>query len=256
MTLAPLVVVTGASSGIGAATAGRYVKAGYRVAALARRFDRLEQLRDDLGENWIIPIQLDVRVLQDVERVILQIENEIGPIEILVNNAGGAFGLDLAQEAKLEDWEQCIDVNINGLVYCTRFVLPFMVKRNRGHVINVGSVAATYPYPGGNVYGGAKAFVRQFSLNLRSDLFGTQVRVSCIEPGLTGGTEFSLVRFHGDAEQAAAVYANTEPLIAEDVADTIFYCSSAPAHVNINTIELMPTCQAFNRLAVNRSVAS
>jgi 3-hydroxy acid dehydrogenase/malonic semialdehyde reductase len=145
-----------------------------------------------------------------------------------------------------------VDTNVKGLMYVTRAVLPGMVARKRGHVINLGSTAAEFPYPGGNVYGATKAFVYQFSLNLRSDLLGTAVRVTDVEPGLSGGTEFSNVRFHGDDGKAAAVYAGTTPLTAEDVAETIVWVASRPAHVNINSIQLMPVCQAFGPLAVKR----
>jgi 3-hydroxy acid dehydrogenase/malonic semialdehyde reductase len=169
-----------------------------------------------------------------------------------VNNAGGAIGLDPAHEANLDDWDAMIKSNVNGLVYCTRLVLPMMVKRNRGHVINIGSTAAEWPYPGGNVYGAAKAFVHQFSNNLRADLLGTAIRVTDIQPGLAGGTEFSQVRFKGDEKRAAAVYEGTTPLVPEDIAEAVYWVATRPAHVNVNTMQIMPVCQAYGPLPVKR----
>ncbi len=247
----PLVVITGASSGIGAATARRFSKERYRLVLLARRLDRLQLLQKELSSQTRV-LALDVCSKESVIKTIDEIEKEDGPIDILVNNAGGAFGLEPAHLAKLEDWEQCVDVNIKGLLYCTRAVLPYMVQRNKGHIINMGSIAGTYPYPGGNAYGAAKAFVHQFSLNLRADLLGTKIRVSCIEPGLTSGSEFSLRRFKGDEGRAAHVYEDTEPLRAEDIAEVIYFCTAMPAHANINTIEVMPVAQASGQLAVHR----
>ena len=247
----PLAVITGASAGIGASTARRFAKEGFRLALTARRLDRLEQLRKELkGEISIF--ELDVCSSDEVAKTFQRIEQKEGPIDILVNNAGCGFGLEPAHQGKIEEWEQCIDTNIKGLLYCTRMVLPTMVKLDRGHIINLGSVAARYPYPGGNVYGGTKAFVRQFSFNLRADLLGTQVRVSCIEPGLVGDTEFSVVRFRGDKTRAAKVYEHTKALSPDDIAEVIYFCHSVPSHVNINTIEVMPVCQASASLAIHR----
>lgn len=247
------IVITGASAGIGAATARRFAKEGYRLVLLARRKDKLDALRQELSHNEIFVHELDVSSRVHVEKIFTQIEMEIGSIDILVNNAGGAFGLDRAQDARLDEWEHCVDVNIKGLMYCTHSALPGMVKRNHGHIINIGSVAGSYPYPGGNAYAGAKAFVHQFSLNLRSDLLGTLVRVTCIEPGLTGGTEFSKVRFRGDEAKAKSLYEKTQPLQPEDIADAIHYCASAPPHVNINLLEIMPVVQAFASLSVHKT---
>ncbi len=187
----------------------------------------------------------------EVEDAIRGLPEKFAEIDVLVNNAGGALGLDPAQSASLEDWEGMIDANVNGVVYCTRLLLPGMVARNRGHIVNLGSVAAEFPYPGGNVYGATKAFVRQFSYGLRADLLGTNVRVTDIEPGLCK-TEFSEVRFKGDKQRAEAVYEGTEPLTADDIADAIHWCVTRPQHVNINAIQLMPVCQAFGPLAVKR----
>jgi len=171
---------------------------------------------------------------------------------VLVNNAGLALGLQRAHEADLDDWETMIDTNSKGLVYCTRALLPGMVQRGRGHVINIGSIASLYPYPGGNVYGATKAFVRQFTLNLRADLVGTGVRCTDIEPGLSGGTEFSNVRMHGDDAKAAKVYEGTQPLLPEDIAEAVHWVTTLPAHVNVNTIEMMPACQGPAALTVVR----
>jgi 3-hydroxy acid dehydrogenase/malonic semialdehyde reductase len=246
------VVITGASAGIGAAAARRFAKEGHKVLLVARRRDKLEALCHELKPQDAAFIELDVADRNAVKLAFERIESEFGGVDILVNNAGGAFGLEPAQEASLDDWDTCVDVNIKGLIYCTHCALPGMVERQRGHIINLGSVAGHYPYPGGNVYCGAKAFTHQFSLSLRADLIGTQVRVSCIEPGLTSGTEFSKVRFRGDDAKARKVYENTAPLLPEDIAETIYFCASLPPHVNINTIEMMPTVQAFNPLSVHR----
>jgi 3-hydroxy acid dehydrogenase/malonic semialdehyde reductase len=245
------VFVTGASTGFGAAIARRFAADGSRVVVSARRADRLAELAGELGSN-VLPVELDVRDRSAIEQTISDLPAEFAEIDVLVNNAGLAKGLRPAHEADLDDWDQMIDTNCKGLVYCTRVVLPGMVARNRGHVINLGSIAGTYPYPGGNVYGATKAFVRQFSLNLRSDLLGTAVRVTCVEPGLVGGTEFSAVRFDGDQEKADAVYAGTKPLDADDIAESVHWAASLPAHVNINTVELMPVSQSFAALRIHR----
>jgi 3-hydroxy acid dehydrogenase/malonic semialdehyde reductase len=194
-----------------------------------------------------------VRDRDAVEETIDTLPPEFAEIDVLVNNAGLAKGLEPAHRADLDDWDQMIDTNCKGLVYCTRVVLPGMVARGRGHVLNLGSVAGKYPYPGGNVYGATKAFVRQFSLNLRSDLQGTGVRVTCIEPGLVGGTEFSAVRFAGDQAKADAVYADTTPLTSDDIAESVHWAASLPAHVNVNTLEIMPVSQSFAALQIYRA---
>jgi len=245
--------VTGASSGLGEAIARRFAGAGMRVVAAARRGDRLRGLVDEFGEDLILISVLDVRDRDAIEQLAASLPPEFADVDVLVNNAGLALGLEPAQEASVEDWEQMIDTNCTGLVYATRALLPAMVARRRGHVVNLGSVAATYPYPGGNVYGATKAFVRQFSLGLRADLHGTGVRVTCIEPGMIGGTEFSEVRFAGDAERAAAVYAGTQPLTPEDIAAAVEWATSQPEHVNVNLIELMPVAQSFGPLPVDRA---
>jgi 3-hydroxy acid dehydrogenase/malonic semialdehyde reductase len=247
------VFITGASSGFGAAAARRFAARGDRVIAAARRADRLQSLAGELGADVLLPLTLDVRDRSAVERITTELPADFAEVDILVNNAGLALGLDLAQRADLDEWDQMIQTNCTGLVYVTRAFLPQMVARGAGHVVNLGSIAGTYPYPGGNVYGATKAFVHQFSLNLRSDLHGTGVRVTCIEPGLVSGTEFSQVRFGGDRDRAAAVYAGTHALTAEDIAAAIEWATSQPPHVNVNTIELMPVTQSFAPFQVDRT---
>ena len=245
------ILVTGATAGFGDAFARRFIRDGHRVIATGRRAERLESLRAELGDRLHVAA-FDMRDTQAVAGFVAGLPEGWRGIDVLVNNAGLALGLSPAWEASLDEWDQMIDTNIRGLVHMTRAILPGMVARNNGLIINLGSIAGEYPYPGGNVYGGTKAFVRQFSLNLRADLVGLNVRVTDIEPGLVGGSEFSAVRFGGDVEKAAAVYAGTQPLMPEDIAETAAWLVSLPPHVNINTIEMMPTCQASAALAVRR----
>lgn len=249
------VLVTGASSGFGAAVTRRFAAEGVRVVACARRGHRLADLAAELGAN-VFPLQLDVSDRTAVDAAIGALPEEFAEIDVLVNNAGLAKGLGPAQQADVADWEQMLDTNCRGLLYLTRAVLPGMVRRGRGHIVNLGSVAATYPYPGGNVYGATKAFVRQFSLSLRSDLDGTGVRVTCVEPGMCGGTEFSVVRFSGDERRAESVYAGMQPLTSQDIAETVHWITSLPPHVNVNTIELMPVAQSFAAFQVHRREAA
>lgn len=247
------VLVTGASAGFGAEIARTFVRTGARVIAAARRTDRLDALVAELGgPDHVHALALDVADRAAVEAAIAALPVPFAEIDVLVNNAGLALGLEPAQRASLDDWDTMIDTNCKGLAYVTRAVIPRMVARRRGHVVNLGSVAGTYPYPGGNVYGATKAFVHQLTLNLRSDLHGTGVRVTSIEPGLCGGTEFSLVRFAGDAAKAAAPYANTQPLTAVDVAEAVRWCVAQPPHVNINVVELMPVAQSFGPFQIHR----
>ncbi|GAA1771220.1 MULTISPECIES: SDR family oxidoreductase [Streptomonospora] len=243
--------VTGASTGFGAEIARRFAGSGVRVVAAARRGERLAGLAEELAPH-VHPVELDVRDRSAVTAAIEGLPAEFAEVDVLVNNAGLAKGLTGAAEADLDDWEQMVDTNCNGVMYCTRALLPGMVERGRGHVVNISSTAANHPYPGGNVYGATKAFVRQFSLNLRADLHGTGVRVTDVEPGLVGGTEFSEVRFDGDRERAQAVYEGTRPLMPEDVAETVHWVVAQPAHVNVNTVELMPVSQSFAGLSVWR----
>ncbi len=247
-----IVLITGATAGFGRATAHRFAGDGAKIIGTGRRKNRLDELKQELG-NKFLPLSFDVGKRDQVEQAIGSLPKEFAEVDVLVNNAGGALGLDPAQNANLDDWDEMIDANIKGLVYCTRLLLPGMVQRNRGHIINLGSVAGEWPYPGGNVYGAAKAFVHQFSNNLRADLLGTAVRVTDIQPGLCGGTEFSEVRFKGDKKKAEAVYEGTQPIMPEDVADAIHWVATRPAHVNINAVQMMPVCQAYGPLAVKRN---
>jgi 3-hydroxy acid dehydrogenase / malonic semialdehyde reductase len=245
-----IALVTGATSGFGLATAEALVRAGARVVAAGRRRDRLEALAAR-HPGKVHPAVLDVRDRGAVEALLPALPPEFAALDVLVNDAGLALGLEPAQRASLDEWDTMIATNCRGLVTVTRAVLPGMVQRNRGHVVNVGSVAGTYPYPGGNVYGATKAFVRQFTLNLRADLLGTAVRATSIEPGMAE-TEFSLVRFQGDAAKAAKVYEGVTPLSGDDVAEAILWCLALPAHVNVNAVELMPVQQAFSPFAIAR----
>ena len=245
------VFVTGASAGFGEAIARRFAADGARVIVSARRSDRIAELAKELGSD-VLPLTIDVRDRAAVADAVSGLPPEFAAIDVLVNNAGLALGLEPAYAASLDDWDAMIDTNCKGLAYCTRAVLPGMVQRGHGHVINLGSIAGTYPYPGGNVYGATKAFVHQFSLDLRSDLQGTGVRVTSVEPGLSGGTEFSVVRFGGDQAKAGQVYEGVHPLEAGDVAEAVHWAASLPSHVNINVIEMMPVAQSFGPLAVAR----
>lgn len=246
-----IVFVTGASAGFGAQIVRSFAADGARVVAAARRFDRVEALADELGDR-VLPLELDVRDRAAVDAAVAALPAEFASVDVLVNNAGLALGMAPAHEADPDEWQQMIDTNCSGLVHCSRAILPGMVERGRGHVVNLGSVAGTYPYPGGNVYGATKAFVHQLSLNLRADLHGTGVRVTCIEPGLVGGTEFSTVRFGGDDERAAQVYEGAHALTPDDVAAAVRWAVAQPPHVNINVIELMPVSQSSGPLRVHR----
>ena len=246
------IFITGASAGFGAACARIFAEEGNRLILTARRTEPLLELRRELsGKAEIHVIPLDVRDRVAVKEAVESLPERFRDIDVLINNAGLALGLEPAHRVDLDDWETMVDTNIKGLMYCTRMILPGMVERNRGHIVNLGSVAGTWPYPGGNAYGGTKAFVEQFSLNLRCDLLGTRVRVTCIQPGMAE-TEFSRVRFKGDERLAAQVYRDTEALTADDIAETIHWVVSRPAHVNINTLELMSIDQAWSPFAVNR----
>ncbi len=244
------VLITGATAGFGEATARRFAREGHKVILSGRRAERLSALADELGDG-AHPAQFDVQDRAAVTAAIEGLPAGFAEIDVLVNNAGLALGLDPAQSADLADWDTMIDTNIKGLTYCTRAVLPGMVARKRGHIINLGSIAGSYPYPGGNVYGATKAFVHQFSLNLRADLHGSDVRVTSVEPGLAE-TEFSLVRFKGDKEKSKGPYQGLDPLTGDDIADIVYYAAASPKHVNINRIEVMPVRQSFSMFAFAR----
>lgn len=240
------ILITGASSGFGAACARRFAADGHRLILLARSADALQNLAEDLAPH-ASAIHVEIADMQDREAVMSlpdRLPADFHAIDILVNNAGLALGVNPAQSADLDDWETMVDTNIKGLMRMTRAMLPGMVRRNAGHVINIGSTAANWPYPGGNAYGGTKAFVAQFTRNLKADLVGTAVRVSTIEPGMAD-TNFSKTRFKGDQQKADAVYAGTQSLTADDIANAVHWIANQPPHVNINTVEIMPTCQAW-----------
>jgi NADP-dependent 3-hydroxy acid dehydrogenase YdfG len=247
-----IVMITGASAGFGAAMARKFVQTGHKVIAAARRTERLDALAKELGKN-LLPVALDVTEKSSIDHALASLPADWQDIDVLINNAGLALGLEPAHEAHLSDWDTMIATNCTGLVTITRALLPRMVTRGSGLVINLGSVAGAYPYPGGNVYGATKAFVDQFTLNLRADLVGTGVRATNIAPGMSGGTEFSNVRFKGDDAAAAKVYQGAMALTPEDVAEAAWWVANLPPHVNINGIEMMPTCQGFSRFTIKRT---
>jgi 3-hydroxy acid dehydrogenase/malonic semialdehyde reductase len=246
------VLVTGATAGFGRAITHRLVAAGHRVVAAGRRTERLTALRDELGADCILPLTLDVTDAGAVAGLPDALPEGWREIDILVNNAGLALGTAPAQSCDLAQWETMVATNVLGLMRMTHALLPGMVARGRGDIVNLGSVAANYPYPGGNVYGATKAFVQQFTLGLKTDVAGTGVRVSDVQPGLVGGTEFSTIRFGGDAAKADAVYANTTPMTADDVAEAVLWIVGLPAHLNVNRIELMPVVQGPGPFVVKR----
>ncbi|MBL0865435.1 bifunctional NADP-dependent 3-hydroxy acid dehydrogenase/3-hydroxypropionate dehydrogenase YdfG [Pectobacterium carotovorum] len=246
-----IIFVTGTTAGFGESITRKFISAGHKVIATGRRQERLDALKAELGDA-LYPLKLDVRDRQAIEQAVATLPAEWRTIDVLVNNAGLALGLEPAHKASVDDWENMIDTNNKGLVFMTRALLPAMVERNIGHVINIGSTAGNWPYAGGNVYGASKAFVQQFSLGLRADLSGTRIRVTNIEPGLVGGTEFSAVRFKGNDDKVSKTYDNTTPLTAEDVSEAVFWVATLPAHVNINTLEMMPVSQSFAGLSVHR----
>lgn len=245
------ILITGATSGFGRACAERFAHEGWRLVVTGRRKERLRELTDQLAGTPLHAVELDVRDLRSVTAMIAGLPESFRNIDVLLNNAGLALGLRGAQEADLHDWETMIDTNIKGLCYLTRCLLPAMVARDQGHIINMGSIAGNYPYPGGNVYGATKAFVKQFSKNLLTDLIQTRIRVTNIEPGLAE-SEFSIIRFHGDKEKADAVYRGTQPLTPIDIAEIVYWVTSVPPHVNICTVEVMPVCQSCGPLSIHR----
>jgi 3-hydroxy acid dehydrogenase/malonic semialdehyde reductase len=248
--MARTVLVTGATAGFGAAIARRFAARGDRVVVTGRRVERLDALVAELGDG-VLARALDVRDGAAVRAMIEALPSEFADIDVLVNNAGLALGLEPAWRTDLDDWETMVDTNCKGAMYLIRAVLPGMVARGRGHVVNLSSIAATHPYPGGNVYGASKAFLTQLSANLRADLVGHPIRVTDIEPGLAE-TEFSLVRFKGDAGKAADPYRGVQPLTAEDIAEAVVWAVDLPPHVNISRIEVMPTMQADGPLRIAR----
>ncbi len=246
-----IIFVTGATSGFGEAIARKFITHGHHVIATGRRLDKLMSLKAQLGDLFF-PLQLDVRNRAAIKDAVDALPNALKQVDILVNNAGLALGLEPAHQANEDDWETMIDTNTKGVINMTRALLPHMVERDKGHIVNIGSTAANWPYAGGNVYGATKAFVKQFSLGLRADLHGTRIRVTDIEPGLVGGTEFSSVRFKGNEDRVNKTYQNADALTADDIAEAVYWVSTLPAHVNINTMEMMPVSQSFAPLSVFR----
>lgn len=246
-----VIFITGATSGFGKASAKLLASHGAKLILTGRRREKLIELQNELGTDKTHIAELDVTQKDAVQKVVAELPKEFTPITVLINNAGLALGLGLAQDCSIDDWSHVVDTNIKGVLHCTHTILPTMVKNNNGYIINIGSIAGDYPYPGGNVYGATKAFVKQFSLNLRADLIGTPIRVTNIEPGLAE-TEFSIVRFKGDTEKAKSLYQGTNPITPHDIAETVLWCITRPAHINMNRIEVMPTCQAFGMFAIDR----
>lgn len=244
------VFITGATGGFGKAFAQRFADAGCKLVLHGRSAEKL----DALAKQFDVPVYQLVFDLRDKEATLQQIKSipaDFADIDLLINNAGGALGLEKAYEANLDDWEAMIEMNNTSLVRISRLILEGMAERKNGHVINIGSIAGNWPYPGGHVYCAVKAFVKQFSLAVRADLQGTNIRITNIEPGMAE-TPFSFNRFKGDKEKADQVYAKTDPLTADDVAESVFWAATLPQHVNINTLEVMPTKQSFSALAVER----
>ena len=246
--------ITGATSGFGEACARRFARDGWALVLTGRREARLQALAEELSAyTEVHPLVLDVRDRQAMEQAIAGLPEKVTRLRGLINNAGLALGTDPAPRCSLDDWEVMVDTNIKGLLYSTRLLLPRLIAYGRGAgIVNLGSVAGHWPYPGSHVYGATTAFVRQFSLNLRNDLVGTGVRVTDLEPGLCE-SEFSLVRFGGDRERYEATYAGAEPIQPEDIAETIHWILNQPAHININTLELMPVSQTWAGFAIDRS---
>jgi len=243
-------LITGATSGFGAAAVHRFARAGWKVIATGRRAERLQPLVDAYGADTVHAAAFDIRDAAAMQRALAGLPAAFAPIDLLVNNAGLAQGTAPAQRANLEDWRTMIDTNITALVTLTHHLLPQLVER-RGAIINVSSVAGVYPYAGGNTYGGTKAFVSQFSLGLRSDLHGTGVRVTTIEPGMAE-TEFTVVRTHGDQAASDTLYAGANPMTADDIAEQILWIASLPPHLNINRLEVMPVSQSYAGFQVAR----
>jgi serine 3-dehydrogenase (NADP+) len=245
-----IALITGATSGFGAATARRFVAGGWRVIVSGRRADRLQTLVDELGADRVRAAVFDIRDANAMNAAMDALPEAFRGVDLLVNNAGLAQGTQPAQNARLDDWQRMIDTNITALVTLTRRMLPTLIE-HRGAIINISSTAANYPYAGGNVYGGTKAFVSQFSLGLRSDLHGTGVRVTTLEPGMAE-TEFTLVRTHGDQTASDALYKGANPMTAQDIAETIFWIATLPPHLNVNRLEMMPVSQSFAGFQVAR----
>ena len=236
------ILITGVTSGFGLATARYFAAEGWNVIGTGRRTERLDALKQELGDQFL-PVPLHMCDRAAVTEKLSHLPGQWNHVDILVNNAGGARGRNPSVECDLDDWEIMVDTNIKGVLFATHAILPGMLSRNAGHIVNIGSTAGNYPYAGGNVYCGTKSFIKQFSLALRAELLGTGIHVTNIEPG-AAKTEFSLVRFHGDAQRAEDFYKGMEPLQDDDLAEIIFWVTHRPARVNINRLEVMPLCQS------------
>jgi serine 3-dehydrogenase len=244
------ILITGATSGFGAATARRFAQDGWRIVATGRRAERLQSLADELGSETVATLAFDIQDAAAMETALASLPEPFRAIDVLVNNAGLALGTAPAQQANLDDWLTMIQTNVASLVTLTRKLLPTLIEQ-KGIIVNISSTAASYSYPGGNVYGATKAFVTQFSLGLRSDLHGTGVRVTSIEPGLSQ-TEFTVIRTGGNQAASDALYKGFDPITATDVAETIFWVVNRPPHLNINRIEMMPVAQSWGAFQVAR----
>ncbi|SMF08794.1 short chain dehydrogenase [Alteromonadaceae bacterium Bs31] len=245
-------LITGASSGFGHACAKLFALNGFNLVLVARRENRLKALAAELkAGTQVHTISLDLRDSAACLKAFEAIPESFKDIDVLINNAGLALGQEPAYRTQIDDWQTMVDTNISALLRVTRYFLPSMVERNSGHIVNIASIAGSWPYPGGNTYGATKAFVQQFTRGLKADLLGTNIRVSEISPGMAE-TEFSQVRYKQDDHKAAQVYQGTQPLTAEDIADIVYWTTSVPKHVNINSVEVMPVCQAWGPFAVHR----
>ncbi|MBT5293899.1 MAG: SDR family NAD(P)-dependent oxidoreductase [Cellvibrionales bacterium] len=259
--MSKIVLITGASSGFGESCAHLYAKQGFKLILVSRRLDKLQQLAQALllenGSAYpasnVLCWAVDVTDAEAIDQFVNELPESFGAVDILINNAGLALGTAPAHKANLSDWETMVDTNIKGLIRMTHKLLPGMVARNRGHIVNIGSIAGNWPYPGGNTYCATKAFVHQFSLALRADLLGKAIRVSHIDPGMAE-TNFSRIRMKGDNDAADAFYHDVKPLSADDVADIIVWTTSVPEHININSLEVMPVCQAWSPFAIDRTM--
>lgn len=251
--MAKTVLVTGATAGFGEAAARLFVRNGWQAVVTGRRSDRIEALVAELGADKAYGAVFDIRDANAIDMALAEVPAQFGSIDLLINNAGLALGTATAFKADLDHWRQMVDTNVTGLMAITHKMLPGLIAR-RGAIINISSVAASYPYPGGNVYGGTKAFVRQFSLGLRSDLHGSGVRVTSIEPGMAE-TEFTLVRTSGNKDASDALYKGADPMTAEDIADMLFWVATLPRHINVNALELMPVSQSWSGFQIARAEA-
>ena len=249
-----IALITGASAGIGEACAYKFAEAGCKLILLARRFEKLEEISKKIRNDYKIPVlvyECDVTDFNEVNTTLTKLPEEWQNIDILINNAGKARGMEKIYEGSVEDWNEMIDTNIKGLLYISRIIIPKMVANKNGHIINIGSIAGLEPYPNGNVYCGTKAFVEMISKSMVIDLNGTGVRVTNIDPGMVE-TEFSIVRFHGDEDKAENVYKGFAPLVGDDIADIALFAVTRPSHIAIQEILVTPTAQATTTLTAKK----